>query len=82
MTDAGRGLVKYLPSFDEMEKLNAWSMSFCEFIACLLSNQSFPPHGVSARMAALHVVAKILGKDFDTGANYAEQEAFFMKSGW
>lgn len=77
-----RGLVKYLLSFDEMEKLNAWSMSFCEFIACLLSNETFLPHAVSARMAALHVVAKILGKDFDTGANYDEQEAFFKKSVW
>ena len=75
-------MVKDLPSLDEMEKLNAWSMSFCEFIACLLSNESFAPHGVSARMAALHVVAKILDKDFEAGANYSERETFFKKSEW
>jgi hypothetical protein len=82
LTDAVRGLVKDLPSLDELEKLNAWSMSFCEFIACLLSNETFLPHPVSARMAALHVVAKILGKDFETGANYNERETFFKKSEW
>jgi hypothetical protein len=82
LTDAVRGLVKYLPSLDEMEKLNAWSMSFCEFTACLLSNESFLPHAVSARMAALHVVAKILGKDFESGGCYGEGEDFFKKSEW
>jgi hypothetical protein len=82
LTDAVQAMVKDLPSLDEMEKLNAWSMSFCEFIACLLSNESFAPHGVSARMAALHVVAKILDKDFETGANYSERETFFKKSEW
>ena len=80
LTGAMHGRVKDLPSLDEMEKLNAWSMSFCEFVACLLSNESFLPHPVSARMAALHVVAKILGKDFENGANYDECEAFFKKS--
>jgi hypothetical protein len=82
LTDAVRGLVKYLPPLDEMEKLNAWSMSFCEFTACLLSNESFLPHPVSARMAALHVVAKILGKDFESGGCYSEGEDFFKKSEW
>jgi len=82
LTDAVRGLVKYLPSLDEMEKLNEWSMNFCEFIACLLSNESFAPYAVSARMAALHVVAKILGKDFESAANCEEREAFFRKSEW
>ena len=82
LTDAVRGLVKYLPSLDEMLKLNAWSMRFCEFMACLLSNESFLPHSVSARMAALHVVAKILGKDFENGGCDNEREAFFKKSEW
>jgi hypothetical protein len=82
LTDAVHELVKYLPSLHEMETLNAWSMSFCEFMACLLSNETFLPHAVSARMAALHVVAKILGKDFESGANYDECEAFFKKSEW
>jgi hypothetical protein len=82
LTAAVHEMVKYLPSVDEMVKLNAWSMSFCQFMACLLSNETFLPHPVSARMAALHVVAKILGKDFETGANYDECEAFFRKSEW
>jgi hypothetical protein len=76
LTDAVRGLVKYLPSLDEIETLNAWSMSFCEFRACMLSNESFLPHPVSARMAALHVVAKILGKDLAGGGCYSEGEDF------
>jgi hypothetical protein len=33
-------------------------------------------------MAALYVVAKILDKDFESGANYEEREAFFKKSEW
>jgi hypothetical protein len=82
LTDAVHELVKDLPSLGEMEKVNAWSMSFCEFIACLLSNESFAPHAVSARMAALHVVAKILGKDFESGGCYSERKAFFKKSEW
>jgi hypothetical protein len=82
LTDTVHELVKYLPSLHEMETLNAWSMSFCELMACLLSNETFLPHAVSARMAALHVVAKILGKDFESGANYDECEAFFKKSEW
>ena len=76
LTGAMHGRVKDLPSLDEMEKLNAWSMSFCEFAACLLSNESFLPHPVSARMAALHVVAKILGKDLAGGGCYSEGEDF------
>ena len=82
LTDAIHELVKELPSLHELEKLNEWSMSFCQFITCLLSNESFAPHAVSARMAALYVVAKILGKDFESGANYEEREAFFKKSEW
>jgi hypothetical protein len=68
---------EYLPSLDEIETLNSWSMSFCEFTACMLSNESFLPHSVSARMAALHVVAKILGKDLECGGCYSEGEDFF-----
>jgi hypothetical protein len=82
LTDAMHELVKDLPSLDELEKLNEWSMSFCQFITCLLSNETFAPHAVSARMAALHIVAKLLGKDFESDTSYEEWEAVFKKSEW
>jgi hypothetical protein len=47
-----------------------------------MTNESFLPHtALSARMAALNVVAKILGKNFDPGgADYQEREEFYRKS--
>jgi len=30
----------------------------------MLTNETLLPHGVSARMAALHIVAKVLDKEF------------------
>jgi hypothetical protein len=70
--------MKYLPSLDEMEKLNNWATDFCRFIACAMSNTTLGSSGPSARIAALHIVAKILGKDFDRGS-YQESEDFFRR---
>jgi hypothetical protein len=65
-----------------MEKINNWASNFCELIALIMTNETLLPHAVSARMAALHVVAKVLGKNFDSatdGAAYQEREAFFRR---
>lgn len=70
----------HLPSLDEMEKLNNWACTFCQFTGCIMTNETFLPHTVSARMAALNVVAKILGKNFEvSGDDYQGQEAFFSR---
>jgi hypothetical protein len=72
--------LKYLPSVGDMEKINDWASNFCELISCIMTNETLLPHTVSARMAALHVVAKVLDKNFDSamdGASYQEREAFF-----
>jgi len=55
--------VQQLPSLDDLEKLNHWSSSFCQLIACTLTNETFAPHTVSARMAALDVVVRVLRKN-------------------
>ncbi len=74
--------LKHLPCVDEMEKINNWASNFCELITLIMTNETLLPHAVSARMAALHVVAKVLGKNFDSatdGAAYQEREAFFRR---
>jgi hypothetical protein len=74
--------LKHLPCVDDMEKINNWASDFCELISCIMTNETLMPHAVSARMAALHVVAKVLDKKFDSatdGASYQEQEAFFRR---
>ena len=74
--------MKHLPSLDDMEKVNDWSSNLCQLIACMLTNETLLPHGVSARMAALKVVAKVLDKKFDPekgGAAYEEWVAFYKK---
>jgi hypothetical protein len=66
-----------------MEKINNWASNFCELICCIMTNETLLPHTVSARMAALHVVAKVLDKRFDSatdGASYQAREAFFRRS--
>jgi hypothetical protein len=48
-----------------------------------MTSETLLLHTVSARMAALHVVAKVLDKRFDSatdGASYQAQEAFFRRS--
>ncbi len=72
-----KGQLGFLPSLDEMEKINNWARAFCEFVCCIMTNETFLPHTVSARMAALNVVAKILGKNFDD--DYQEEEAFISR---
>jgi hypothetical protein len=74
--------LKYLPCVDDMEKINDWASNFCKLICCIMTNETMLSHAVSARMAALHVVAKVLDKHFDSatdGASYQEREAFFRK---
>jgi len=75
--------LRFLPSLDEMERINNWASNFCRLVAHAMTNTTFLPHAVSARMAALNVVAKVLGKNFDTaqgGAAYQEREAFYKKT--
>jgi hypothetical protein len=62
-----------------MERINEWASNFCRLVACVLTNTSFLSNGPSARMGALHVVAKVLGIDLDR-ASYQEREAFYKKT--
>jgi hypothetical protein len=74
--------LKYLPCVDDIEKINNWAGNFCELMSCIMTNETLLPHAVSARMAALHVVAKVLDKKFDLitgGASYEDREEFFRK---
>jgi len=74
--------LEYLPSLDDMENINNWGSNFCRLVACIMTNTTLLPHAVSARMAALSVVEKVLGKNFDPskgGAAYQEWEAFYKK---
>lgn len=79
VNDAVKEQLRNLPSLDEMEKINEWASNFCQLVACVLTNTSFLSNGPSARMAALHVVAKVLGIDLDH-VSYQEREAFYQKS--
>jgi AbiU2 len=74
--------LKFLPSLAEMESLNNWAMSLCRLVVTGLSNETLLPHPVSARIAALNVIAKVLGKNFNPhggAAAYQEWEAFYQK---
>jgi hypothetical protein len=71
--------VQHLPSLDDLEKLNHWSCRFCQLLACTLTNETFAPHAVSARMAALDVVAKVLEKKFDSLKGGVDYEEFYRK---
>jgi hypothetical protein len=76
------GELKDLPSLHEMLTLNKWASDFCRFVVTLTSNETLLPHAVSARMAALNVAAKVLGKTFDPskdGAAYRERETFYRR---
>jgi len=82
VSDAVNDEIKYLPSIDDMEKLNKWASDFCQFMACVMSNTALMTNGPSARIAALHVVAKVLGKNFNpsmNGAAYQESEEFYRR---
>jgi hypothetical protein len=79
VNDAVKEQLRYLPSLDEMTKINEWANNFCQLVACVLTDTSFLSNGPSARMAALHVVAKVLDIDLDR-ASYQEREAFYKKS--
>ena len=68
--------LKYLPPVGDIEKINDWASNLCELMSCIMTNGTLLPHTVSARMAALHVVAKVLDKKFDS---YQEREAFFRR---
>jgi hypothetical protein len=70
-----------LPSLDDMEKLNNWACTFCELTCCIMTNETCLSHTVHARMAALNVVAKVLGKNFDNPGHpdYQEREAFYQR---
>src|SRR5262249_22453166 len=64
VSDVVKAQVADLPSLDAMEKITEWASNFCELVACVLTNMTLLSNsGSSARIAALHVVAKLLGKD-------------------
>lgn len=82
LTELVKEKLKSLPSLDEMEKLNRWAMAFCRLVVTLMSNETLLPHAVSARVAALNVIAKVLGKNFDqvsSGEAYQECENFYRR---
>jgi hypothetical protein len=78
--------LKFLPSLEDMEKLAQWVRDFCKLLYCVLTPDTMLVDSVaSARMAALNVAAKILGKDFDDPSkspdqNYREREAFYKRA--
>jgi hypothetical protein len=78
LTALVREELKSLPSLDEMEQLNNWAMAFCRLIVAALSNETLLPHPVSARIAALNVAAKVLGKSFGIQDHVAEK-AFYSR---
>src|SRR6266436_5261639 len=65
VSDAVNEEMKYLPSIDDMEKLNKWASDFCQLMVCAMSNTTLSTNGPSARIGALHVLAKVLGKNFN-----------------
>ena len=84
VSDVVKAQVADLPSLDAMEKINEWASNFCQLVACVLTNMTLSSNsGPSARIAALHVVAKVLGKDFHPskdGASYQEWETFYNRN--
>lgn len=82
LTALVREELNLLPSLNEMENLNRWAMAFCRLVVTVLSDETLLPHALSARTAALNVVAKALGKNFDhinTSAAYQEREQFYSR---
>jgi hypothetical protein len=84
VSEVVKAQVAELPSLDAMEKINEWASNFCQLVACILTNMTLSSNsGSSARIAALHVVAKVLGKDFHPskdGASYQEWETFYSRN--
>lgn len=78
-----RELLKSFPSLEEMARLNDWAYGFCEFyVNCLIPNLSIVRRAASSRMAALNLIKKLLGKDFNDPSksamqNYSEREDFY-----
>ena len=77
--------LRLLPSLEDMEKLVQWVRDFCELLCCILTpDATWVDSVVSARMAALNVAAKLLGKDFNDPSkslaeNHREREAFYKR---
>jgi hypothetical protein len=77
--------LKFLPSLADMEKLGRWVRDFCKLLYCVLTpDTALVDSVVSARMAALNVAARLLGKDFDDASKTAEEnfrdwEAFYKR---
>jgi hypothetical protein len=69
---------RLIPSLAEMEKINTWVEYFCILVMSLLTpDVVILPHSVSARMAALSVIAKVLDKNFITGSK--EYDDFYKR---
>jgi hypothetical protein len=78
LTDAVEHQLRDLPSIDEMEKLNKWAIDFCLLVRSIMTNGTYLRHGVSARIAALNVVAKVLGKNFGPSERQ-ERKTFYSR---
>jgi hypothetical protein len=82
VSDSVNEEMKCLPSIDDMETLNKWASDFCRLMACIMSNSALMNDSPSARIAALQVVAKVLGKNFNpsmSGAAFQEWEEFYRR---
>jgi hypothetical protein len=67
----------FLPSLDDMERLNNWAANFCLLCIQLLTpNVTFLRNTRSSRMAALNVALKLPAKNFD---NADDEEQFFSR---
>jgi len=84
LTESLAKRLEYLPSLGDMQSINQWASDFCELSVTVLSlTETFVPSVISARMAALNVVAKVLGKHFDPstgGTAYQDYEEFYKKT--
>jgi hypothetical protein len=85
LSDAIKEQTKSLPPLEDMEKLNQWANSFCQLFAHIfVPNTMLGDSCISARMAALNIVKKVLGRTFNDPAkssmeNYEEQRAFYER---
>ena len=65
------------PVHVELEDRPGVGNNFCKFVTHALgTNTNLVSSCISARMAALNTVAKLLGKNFDDPKNHAEYEEF------
>ncbi len=75
--------VKFLPSLEEMERLNNWAIHFCELLSDVF-NQQLPVTSKCSHMATKNVIKKFLGLNFDDPSltemdNFEARKRFYAK---